>query len=615
VGRAGDRRRRAARLFEGADLSVGDLALLSDCRTAALVTLDGAVVWWPGSRFDGPSVFSRLLDADAGHFSIRPVAPCVSRRAYLDGTLVLQTDHGTDAGVLRVTDALAFAPGARGHEIGHASPDALVRVVEAVDGEVELEVELVPRPEYGLAVPRLVRDGAQIVSVGGPVRLFLADGGALAPDGGSARARLTLRPGERRGFVLHRVPGVDADPPAPLDADAALQDTVAGWRSWTEMHESFDGPYRETVLHSTRVIQGLTYQPTGAVVAAASCSLPEVPGGSENWDYRYAWLRDASLIARALLAATCADEAQRYFAWIARAAVSCRESEHVQIVFGVAGERLLHEHELEHLDGFGGARPVRIGNAAFRQRQLDVLGEVLDVAHALGDDLELDDFTAAFLCQLVDRAAEQWREPDAGVWERRDGEWRHTASAVMCWVALDRAVRMADALGEQADPERWGRVRDEIRATVIEEAWSPGRGAFAGTLGGDDLDASVLLMPLVGFIDATNQRMRATVFAIEEELGVNGLHRRLESRPDESPFLPATFWLAACHARAGDVAAARAAFECAAGRANDVGLLAEMADPESGEPRGNVPQALSHVGLIFAANEIARAATPQEVLR
>jgi GH15 family glucan-1,4-alpha-glucosidase len=610
VGGPGDRGRRAARVLGrgDADLKVADLALLSDCRTAALVTLAGDVVWWPGSRFDGPSVFTRLLDADAGHFSIRPAAACVSQRAYLDGTLVLQTDHDTATGILRVTDALAFAPGAREHEIGHASPDALVRVAEAVDGDVEVEVELVPRPEYGLAVPRLVREGRQIVGVGGPVRLFLADGGTLEPDGGSARARFTLRAGERRGFVLHRRPGVDASPPAPLDADAALADTVAAWRSWTEMHEEFDGPYREAVMHSTRVVQGLTHQPTGAVIAAASCSLPEVPGGSENWDYRFAWLRDASLIAHALLAATCADEAQRYFHWMSRAAVSCRESENVQIVFGPAGERLLSEHELDHLAGFGGSRPVRIGNAAWRQRQHDVLGEVLDVAHCLGDDLELDDFTAAFLCQLVDRAAEQWREPDSGIWERRDEERRHTLSAAMCWVALDRGVRLADALGEHAEPARWARERDEVLEAVLSEAWCAERGTFAGTMGGDAIDASVLLLPLVGLLDADDERMRSTIAVVDEVLGAGGLHRRTEERRGEGAFLPVTFWLAACHARGGDVAAARAAFERAAACANDVGLLAEMADPDTGEPQGNVPQALSHVGLIFAANEIAQAA-------
>ena len=582
-------------------MTIGDLALLSDCRTAALVTLDGAVEWWPGGRFDGPSTFSRLLDPDAGHFTVRPAGPARSRRAYLDGTLVLETEHDTGAGTLRVTDALAFAPGARGHEIGLEAPGALVRVAEAVGGDVEVEVELVPRPEYGLAVPRLVREAGQVVTVGGPDQLSLADGGALEPDGGSARGRFTLRAGERRSFVLRRGGG------EPLDGEAALADTIEGWRSWAAVHDGYDGPYRGAVLHATRVVQGLTYQPTGAVVAAASSSLPEVPGGDENWDYRYAWLRDASLIARALLAATCADEAQRYFHWMTRAAVSCRASEHVQIVYGVDGERMLSEQELDHLAGFGGSRPVRIGNAAWRQRQHDVLGEVLDVALALGDDLELDDFSAAFLCRLADRAAEQWRESDAGVWERRDGDRRHTVSAVMCWVALDRAALLADALGPHADARRWARARDEVRADVEARAWSPRRGAYAGVLDEDRLDAAVLLLPLVGFADAGEERMASTIDVIDSDLGDRGLHRRLEGRDDEGAFLPATFWLSACRALAGDVEAARAAFERAAGCANDVGLLAEMADPATGEPRGNVPQALSHVGLITAARCLAEA--------
>jgi GH15 family glucan-1,4-alpha-glucosidase len=410
-----------------------------------------------------------------------------------------------------------------------------------------------------------------------------------------------LAEGQRRGFVARR------GAPEPLDAEATLADTIEAWRSWAGMHDGFDGPYREAVLRGTLVLQGLTYQPTGAIVAAATTSLPEVPGGAENWDYRYAWLRDASLIARALQSATCADEAQRYFHWMTRAAVSCRGSEHVQIVFGVGGERMLDERLLDHLEGFEGSRPVRIGNDAWRQRQLDVLGEVLDVALALGDDLELDDFSAAFLCQLVDRAAEQWGEPDSGVWERRDGERRHTVSAAICWVALDRGVRLADALGEHASPERWARAAEEVRAAVLQQGWSERRGAFAGTLGGDELDAGVLLLPLVGFIPADDERMLRTIAAVDEALGDGGLHRRLEGRDEEGAFLPVTFWLAACLALAGEVDRARAAFERAAGCANDVGLLAEMADPRTGAPWGNVPQALSHVGLITAARCLGEA--------
>ena len=589
---------------------IGDLALLSDCSTAALVERGGSVVWWPGRRFDGPSVFSRLLDEDAGHFEVAPAhGSRAIRRAYLDGTLVLRTEHDTPTGLLRVLDALVLETGARGHEIGMRSPDALVRVLEAEGGDVEVAVDYRPRPEYGLAVPRLVREGGRIVSLGGPERLFLGDAGLIEPDGGRARDRFLLRVGQRAGFVLQRAPGVEARAPAPLDPIAALEDTVAAWRSWSAQHGGYEGPYRQAVERSSLVLQGLTYQPTGAVVAAPTTSLPEVPGGSANWDYRFAWLRDASLIARALLAGTCSDEAQRYFRWMTRAAVSCRDSEHIQIAFGPAGERHLDERELDHLEGFAGSRPVRIGNAAWRQQQLDVLGEVLDVAASLGEGLagELDDFTAAFLCQLVDRAAEQWREPDAGMWESRDGERHHTFSKIMCWVALDRGLRLQAELGSHAQPERWARALDEIRETVLSEAWSERRGVLAGTIGGDRLDAAVLLAPLFGFLPAGDERMLATTEAIEDALGDDGLIRRFEGCEEEGAFLPATFWLAACHASAGQVDRARACMERAAGCATDLGLFSEMADPSTGEELGNFPQALTHVALVAAATAIEEA--------
>src|SRR4051794_691973 len=422
---------------------IGDLALLSDCTTAALVGSDGSVDWWPGPRFDGSTALGRLLDPAAGHFSVRPVVAAPGHRAYVPGTLVLVTEHRTPDATLRVTDCLALAPGARGHEIGLRSPDALVRLVEALGGEVEVAVELAPRPEYGLTVPRLVRQRGAIATIGGSQRLFLTGGEDLELDGATAAGGFRLREGERRGLVLRRVQGIDAAPPEPIDAAAAVEATIAAWRSWSELHDSYDGPYRDEVLRSALVVQGLTYQRSGALVAAPSPSLPEVVGGAENWDYRFAWLRDSSLVARALDAAMCSDESVGYFDWMARAAATCRHDEHVQIVFGLEGERALHEHELDHLRGYRDSRPVRVGNTAWRQKQLDVLGEVLEVAWRLGEELELDDFQAGFLCDLVERAAERWREPDAGIWEARGAPCHHTASKVMCWVALDRGVRLA----------------------------------------------------------------------------------------------------------------------------------------------------------------------------
>ena len=582
--------------------AVADYAFLSDCQTAALVDRSGSVVWWPGESFDGPSAFSRLLDADAGHFDLRPVDRRQTRRRYLPGTLVLESVHSTADATLVVRDCLALAHGARGHEIGLESPHTLVRIAEARGGDVEVEVELVPRLEYGLAVPRLVREDGLIVSLGGPERLFLSGGAHLEVSGSRARGTLRLRDGERLALALHRRPGVTAATPPIVDAEAALAGTIASWESWSEMHGGYDGPYRDAVLRSALIIQGLTYQPSGAVVAAATTSLPEVPGGDANWDYRFGWLRDASLIARALLDATCSDEAKRYFGWMSRAAVSCRHSDNVQIVFGARGERNLDERLLDHLDGFGGAQPVRVGNAAWRQIQLDVLGEVLDVAALLGDDLELDDFTSGFLCELIDRAEQQWAQPDAGVWESRAPGRRHTFSMVMCWVALDRGVALASRLGPEARPAEWAAAREAVRERVLAEGWNAERGAYTGELGGSVLDASVLLLPLMGFVDAADERMRSTMSAVERELGDHGLIRRREDMRHEGAFLPACFWLAACQALAGDRAAATATFERALASANDLGLLPEMADPATGAGMGNVPQALSHVGLVAAAH-------------
>jgi GH15 family glucan-1,4-alpha-glucosidase len=586
---------------------IGDLALLSDCATAALVGSDGSVDWWPGPRFDGPSVFSRVLDPGAGHFSVRPVAAGPVKRAYLQGTMVLQTEHQAPGATLRVTDCLALAPGARGHEIGLHSPDALVRLVEAVGGEVEVEVELAPRSEYGLAVPRLVREGDAMATVGGAHRLFLTGGDDLEVDGATATGRLTLRDGERRGLVLRRITGIDAAPPEPIDAAAAIEEAIASWLSWSDAHDSYDGAYRDEVLRSALVIRALTYQRSGAVVAAPSASLPEVVGGASNWDYRFAWLRDSSLVARALRAATCSAEGARYFEWMMRAAATCRHGEHVQIVFGLEGERALDEQELAHLRGHRDSRPVRVGNAAWRQQQLDVLGEVLDVAWRLGEDLELDDFAAAFLCDLVDRAAEHWHEPDAGIWEARDALRHHTTSKVMCWVALDRGVRLADRLGPKAQPQRWAAACEEIRRHVLEHAWSDALGGFAGILGEDHADVGTLLMAKMGFLDAADERMRATYDAIERELGEDDLLRRSAASAAEGAFLPACFWLAGCRAMAGEVDRARATFERALACANDVGLLSEMSDPVSGAALGNTPQALTHVALIVAADAIGDA--------
>jgi len=387
-----------------------------------------------------------------------------------------------------------------------------------------------------------------------------------------------------------------------LSASAALDDTAEGWRSWAGEHTGYSGYHEEEVQRSALVLQALTYAPSGAIVAAPTTSLPEIAGGEANWDYRFTWLRDASLTLRALWVAACPTEASRYFDWM-EAAVGSDSERRVQIMFGVEGERDLTEHELDHLEGYRGSRPVRIGNEAWRQRQLDVMGEVLDAAYVLRDQLDpVSDATAAFLANMADRAAAEWQDTDAGIWEGREGERHYTSSKLFCWVALDRAVKLGPLLGGHSRSEQWEPVRDEIREAILTKAWCEERGAYGGAFGSDRLDASVLLMPIMGLVESAEERMLATINAIDEELGDDGLVRRWTgTSAEEGTFVICSFWLAGCLARAGELERAKHVFERVISHANDVGLLAEEIDPRDGSLLGNFPQAFSHVGLITAA--------------
>ncbi len=436
---------------------IADYALLGDCHGAALVARDGSVDWWCAPRFDSPSAFARLLDPQAGHFAVRPVEAFEVEREYLADTMALRTTFRTASGTLHLTDALALEPGARGHEIGLRSPHVLVRRAEVSAGRVDLVVEFAPRPEYGLVVPILERVEAGVRARGGASVLLLATRVQLELEGATARARTLLAEGEELTFAVHH--GLPRASFEPVDAAAVLEDTIAGWRSWVGDHAGYGGAYRDAVNRSALVLQALTYQPSGAIVAAPTTSLPEIAGGDANWDYRFAWLRDASLTLRALWVAACPEEGRRFFEWMA-AAVGPQRDRHVQIMFGVEGERDLTEHELDHLAGYGGSRPVRVGNEAWRQRQLDVMGEILEAAHVLRDQLDPGDpLTTGFLCDLADRAADGWRDTDAGIWEGREGERHYTSSKLMCWVALDRAVKLAPQLGPDARPEAWAAER------------------------------------------------------------------------------------------------------------------------------------------------------------
>jgi alpha,alpha-trehalase len=596
---------------------IADHALLSDCRSAALVTKVGSVDWLCAPRFDSPSVFGRLLDEDAGHWSIRPATDHNVSRSYRDRTLVLETTFSTDSGRVTVIDAMASGANRSGHDLAESPSRTLLRVVECREGEVEMEVEYRPRPEYGLVWPVLdrarggiaARGGAELLALSTPVPLEIGNESV-------AVARFTVREGDHVGFALqHR--STWEERPAFLtqkEIDAQLEETTEAWRTWSTYHQNYEGPWEDLVYLSGTVLQGLTFRPTGAIVAAPTTSLPETVGGIRNWDYRFAWIRDASLTLEALWVAACPDEAKDFFASMAGAVASQLQRRiPIQIMFGVGGERDLTERELPHLSGWRDSRPVRIGNAAWQQGQLDAYGEVLNAAHRLADQLgELEAMTREFLVGAADAAAERWKERDHGLWEMRDEPRHFVHSKLMCWVALDRAVALADRIGGEDRVESWTDRREEIRTAILEQGWSEKAGAFAQSFGSDALDASSLVMPIVGFLPADDPRMRSTIEAVAERLtDERGLVYRYladDGLPgDEGTFLLCTFWLAEAWALAGETARAREVFERAISYVNDVGLLAEEVDPNTGEHLGNFPQGFSHVGLINAAWAIAQA--------
>jgi len=597
------------------DLPIADYALLSDCRSAALVSRAGSVDWLCFPRFDGPAVHARLLDPGAGHWLLRAAGPAEVSRRYVEETMVLETTHRAGSGTAVVRDCMAVGPEDRGHELGRGSPGALLRVVTCTEGNVEIEFEWSPRPEYGLVRPLLMEVSGGVLARGGADVLLLSAPAPLTVDGGVARARLGLAAGARAAFAVeHRRSWEPAAEPWTQDAIAARIDaTIRCWRSWSALHQAYEGPWREPVRQSGRVLQALTYQPTGAIVAAPTTSLPESPGGARNWDYRYTWVRDASLTLEALWVAACPDEAHRFFGWMAGAAAGRIRETDLQIMFGVGGEHDLTERELPDLAGWRGSRPVRVGNGAWSQRQLDVYGELLSAARRLTDQLTtLDRATRDFLVEVADTAAARWRESDQGIWEVRGGAREFLYSKLMCWVALDCAIALAGRLEAEGRVAGWTATREEIRRAILQRGWSERVQAFTQSFGSDELDASALMIPIVGFLPGDDPRVRATIDAIDARLtDERGLVYRYRTEDglegDEGTFLICTFWLVHALALAGDVDRASARFEATIAFANDVGLLAEEVDPRTGELLGNYPQAFSHIGLVNAAWAIAEA--------
>jgi GH15 family glucan-1,4-alpha-glucosidase len=576
---------------------IEDYAILGDTQTAALVSRAGSIDWMCLPRFDSPACFAALLgDPAHGRWLLAPVADDVRvERRYRPGTLVLETELVTPDGTARVIDCMP--PRER-------SPD-LVRVVEGVAGEVKLTMELVVRFDYGSIVPWVSRsDDGRLRMIAGADALILQSGVEVRGEGLTTVAEFTVRAGERIGFVLswHRS---HEPPPASTDPIAAVEDTAAWWSSWSDRC-SYRGPWREAVLSSLVVLKALTHAPTGGIVAAATTSLPEWPGGVRNWDYRFCWLRDATFTLYALMTAGYTGEAMAWRDWLLRAVAG--DPSKLQIMYGVGGERRLVELTLDWLPGYGGARPVRIGNAAVHQLQLDVYGEVLDALHqARSAGLDPEPVSWNLQRSMLEFLEGAWRRPDEGLWEVRGPRQHFTHSKIMAWVAFDRAVKSVEKFKLDGPVDRWLALRDEIHADVCAHAWDPTQGAFMQYYGAPHLDASLLQIPQVGFLPAHDPRVVGTVAAIERELLRDGLVCRYPTEgqdglpPGEGRFLACSFWLADCYALMGRTADANRLFERLLALRNDVGLLSEEYDPVAHRMLGNFPQAFSHVGLVNTA--------------
>ncbi|WP_081691099.1 glycoside hydrolase family 15 protein [Conexibacter woesei] len=587
-------------------MRIEDYAVLGDCQTAALVGRDGSVDWLCLPHFDSASCFAALLgDASHGTWRIAPVGDVhTTTRRYVEGTLVLETDMETADGAIRITD---FLP-PRGDG---ALASQLMRIVEGLRGEVPVRMDFALRPDYATIVPWVEAAPDGLTALAGPDGFRLSTTLPLELDVGGAHAELVVSAQERHRAVLtwhrsyERAPVIE-------DADSALARTIAWWRAWTGRC-TYEGAYRDEVLRSLVVLKAMTLEATGALVAAPTTSLPEDLGGSRNWDYRYCWLRDSVLVLEALLDAGYTDEAAGFRDFLLR--VGTGDPAKIQIMYGIRGERRLTEFELPELPGYEGSQPVRIGNAASEQFQLDVFGEAFAVA-AIGIDLtgEIERDLWPRWCAIVEHVAGVWQQPDDGIWESRGPRRHYTYSKVMAWVVFDRAVSLAERFGLEAPLERWRATRDEIHQEVCDKGWDPDRRTFTQYYGSRALDASILNIPLVGFLPGDDPRVTATIDAVRDELGRDGFVSRYSTAQtddgldgDEGQFLACSFWLAAALAHNDRVAEARALFERLAGLANDLGLLAEEYDVARGRQVGNFPQAFSHLTLIVAARAISDA--------
>jgi GH15 family glucan-1,4-alpha-glucosidase len=578
---------------------IEDYALIGDLQTAALVGRDGSIDWCCLPRFDSGACFAALLGkADHGRWLVAPASGVRrAERRYRHDTLILESIYETDEGVVRAID---FMPPR------NEAPD-IVRIVEGLDGSVPMRSELVIRFDYGHIVPWVRRVDHARVAIAGPDALCLRTPVKLRGEHMATVSDFTVQPGERVPFVLTWFPSHQGLP-AETEAEQALNDTEDYWLDWAAVAKH-QGDYHDEIHQSLLVLKALTYAPTGGIVAAPTTSLPEMLGESRNWDYRFCWLRDATLTLLAMLHVGYRDEAMAWREWLLRAVAG--DPADLQIMYGLAGERRLDEREIEWLPGFRSSRPVRVGNAASTQLQLDVYGEVLDAEYqTLVYGGAKDPKAWSLLRALLGWLEEGWRKADAGIWEVRGPQRHFTYSKVMAWVAFDRAVRFSEEFGLRGPVDRWRALRDEIHAEVLARAWNSKRRAFTQCYGSEELDASTLLLPLVGFLPPTDERVVATVEAVRRELTLDGLVLRYRPRRDgavdgiaagEGVFLPCSFWLVDALALQGKHDEARELFERLLDLRNDVGLLSEEYDPISGRQLGNFPQAFTHLELVNSA--------------
>jgi GH15 family glucan-1,4-alpha-glucosidase len=582
---------------------IEDYALIGDTHTAALVSRQGSIDWLCLPRFDSPACFAALLgDERHGRWLIAPAGRVSSiHRSYQGDSLVLETEFRTSEGVVRLVDCMP----PREHD-----PD-VARVVEGVRGRVRMRMELVIRFDYGSIVPWVRQEGGALHAIAGPDSVWLRTPVPVRGENLRTLAEFTVEEGQRVPFMLtwH-----DSNRRAPraIDPIRAVDDSESWWSKWAS-RITYQGEWRDAVIRSLLTLKALTYAPTGGIVAAATTSLPEALGGVRNWDYRHCWLRDATLTLDALMLAGLVSEARAWREWLLRAVAG--QPGQMQILYGLAGERRINEQELDWLPGYEGSRPVRTGNAAVNQFQLDVYGEVMDALYlARRNGLQVDEPAWDFQLALIDFLESNWREADEGIWEIRGPRRHFTHSKVMAWVALDRAVKSVELHGVEGPLDRWRALRREIHDEVCAHGFDPKRNSFVQYYGGSQLDANLLMLPLVGFLPASDPRMRGTIEAIQRELTVDGLVLRYHPDdsggvdglpPGEGAFLACSFWLADNLALLGRQDEARDQFERLLELRNDVGLLAEEYDPKTRRQLGNFPQAFSHVPLVNTASHLS----------